>query len=191
MVAHWITASRLLLAGAFASGVAMLCLSGPSLPLGWSVGLVLGALAFAEEMTDLADGYVARRRGTASTLGGIFDPLSDSLSRLTIYFAMALAGWVSLAVPLVMTGRDILVAYTRIANALTGGKTSARFSGKAKAIVQGGGIAVILLLAALAEQPWAPAGRSIAAGLIMAVTLWSAWDYLGGSLPAIRRLARK
>ncbi len=189
MLAHWITASRLLLSGAFATGLALFCLNGPCLPLTWPVGLVLGALAFTEEMTDLADGWIARRRGTASTLGGVFDPLSDSLSRLTIYFAMALAGWISLAVPLVMTGRDILVAYTRIANALTGGQTSARFSGKAKAIVQGGGIAAILLLALLAGEPWVPGARTSAAGLVIAVTLWSAWDYLRGSLPAIRQLA--
>jgi CDP-diacylglycerol--glycerol-3-phosphate 3-phosphatidyltransferase len=191
MWAHLITTSRLLLAGAFAAVVAILHTGGGGHGLGTGSAALLGALALGEEWTDLADGWVARRTGTASKLGGIYDPLSDSLSRLTIYFSMALAGWVSLAVPLVMTGRDILVAYTRIANALTGGKTSARRSGKAKAVVQGAGIGVVLVLAWQGGAFWAPGARVAAACLIISVTLWSAWDYLRGSLPALRELSSR
>jgi phosphatidylglycerophosphate synthase len=185
MWAHLITTSRLILSGAFAAVVAVLDAGQTQLPLDTGVALLLGTLALVEEWTDLADGWVARKTGSASRLGGIFDPLSDSLSRLTIYFSMALAGWLPLAVPLVMAGRDILVAYTRIANALAG------LSGKAKAVVQGGGIAVILVLAWQAEASWVPLTRSAASALIIAITAWSAWDYLRGCLPALRELSRE
>jgi phosphatidylglycerophosphate synthase len=185
MWAHAITTGRLVLAAAFAA-VTGFCAGNDR--LSWPAAVVLIALAGLEELTDLLDGWVARRMGTASTLGGIFDPLSDSLSRLTIYFSMALAGWVPLAVPLVMTGRDIIVAYTRIANALTGGKTSARLSGKCKAVIQGGGIWVILALAIHGQASWIGGARWGAGGLIIAVTAWSLVDYLRGSLPAIRAL---
>ena len=120
MLAYLLTFARLPLAGAFAAIVAVLA-GGSPVPVGWAI--VLFVIAGCEELTDLLDGLVARRTGTASQLGGLLDPLADSLARLTMYFAMALAGWITIAVPLVMTARDIVVAYTRIVQALTGGKT--------------------------------------------------------------------
>ena len=177
----------MVLAAAFAAIVGLW--AGPP-PVALAPYLALWLVGLPEELTDLLDGLVARRTGTASQLGGIFDPLSDSLSRLTIYFAMALAGWVSIAVPLVMAGRDIVVAYTRIANALTGGRTAARISGKIKAIVQSAGIPAVATLALWPASPAIEAGRWAAGGCVIAVTLWSLVDYLRGSLPAIRQLRR-
>lgn len=198
MIANLITASRLVLAAAFAATVAFLTAAGPSSgggALGPAGLLLLALLAGAEELTDKLDGTFARRSGTVSVLGGLIDPLADSLARLTIYFALALAGWAPLAVPLVMTGRDLIVAYTRVVNALTGGTTSARVSGKCKAVVQGGGVFVLLLLAFLpgrGDEPgnWIPPARVAAGGVIIAVTLWSLTDYLRGAARGIRDLAR-
>ena len=173
-----LTLGRLVLAAAFAACVGL----GPEvLSMEWAIGLA--ALALLEELTDLFDGMAARRFGTASVLGGLLDPLSDSLSRLTIYFAMALAGWVTIAAPLVMTGRDLVVAYTRTVQALTGGKTSARVSGKLKAVVQGGAIPVLVLLAwhAGGDPAKVEAVRGGVTAAVIAVTLWSLADYVRGA----------
>jgi len=190
MLAYVLTLGRLLLAAGFAAGVA--CWKGPA-ALGTVGVTALLALAVAEELTDIFDGVTARRAGTASPLGGILDPLADSLARLTIYFAMALAGWVTLAVPLTMTARDILVAYARIANAAAGLSTSARLSGKVKAIFQGAGILAILLLAAAATKEAIGADlakrlRVAVAAVLIAVTAWSMVDYVRSASPAIRRM---
>jgi len=190
MLAYILTFARLPLAGAFAAIVAVLA-GGSPVPVGWAI--VLFVIAGCEELTDLLDGLVARRTGTASQLGGLLDPLADSLARLTMYFAMALAGWITIAVPLVMTARDIVVAYTRIVQALTGGKTSARASGKFKAVVQGAGVFVIVGLAA--SQAWLEGGlvqilRAVIAALIIAVTSWSLVDYVRGAGTGIRLLRR-
>ncbi len=190
MLAHWVTGSRLVIAAGFAVAVGF-----------WADGVtpvglaVLLSIALVEETTDMLDGWVARSTNTASLLGGLFDPLSDSLARLTIYFAMALAGWVTIAVPLVMTGRDIVVSYTRVIQALTGGKTSARMSGKFKAIIQGGGMFVLSLLTWLGHAGHITAAatgwlRGLAAGLLIAVTLWSLADYVRGAWPGIVQLHR-
>jgi CDP-diacylglycerol--glycerol-3-phosphate 3-phosphatidyltransferase len=190
MLANLITLARLPLAALFAACVVLS--GGPAdLSAGWAAALV--AVAACEELTDLFDGMVARRLGTVSPLGGILDPLADSIGRLTVYFAFALCGWVTVAVPLVMAGRDIVVAYTRIIQGLTGGKTSARVSGKVKAWVQGCGVFAIIALAAFQARLGAEAAGWVRIGIAAAViggTGWSLVDYVRGALPGVRRLAR-
>ena len=182
----WIlTLGRLPLAGAFAVVVAMTA-GGPA---GGAATVALAALAALIELTDLLDGMVARRTGTVTELGGLVDPLCDSLSRLTVFFAAALAGWIWIGVPLVMVGRDVIVAYVRIVCARTGRQTSARISGKLKAIVQGVAVFVVIL----AASPWISPGavapiRIVTAATVIAVTLWSLVDYLRGGLAAAREM---
>ena len=190
MLAFLITFARLPLAGAFAVIVAVLA-GRPSVPAAWAIALF--GVAACEELSDILDGMVARKTGTASRLGGLLDPLADSLARLTMYFAMALAGWITIAVPLAMTARDIVVAYTRIVQALTGGKTSARTSGKLKAFVQGAGIFAIVGFAAgqaRLDPNLVQVIRAGIAALIIAVTSWSLLDYIHDAGPGIRILRR-
>ncbi len=190
MVAYVLTLGRLLLAACFAVCLALLAADGH---VSTVAAIALLALALIEELTDIFDGWAARHFGTVSRLGGILDPLVDSLARATIYFAMAMVGWIAWAVPLVMVGRDIVVAYARIANATVGAATSARLSGKLKAIVQGGGIPVIIVLAMPVTLD-AVGGetlemlRLVAAGILIVVTLWSLIDYLIGAWPAVRQM---
>jgi len=190
MLAYVLTLGRLVLAAGFALSVALASDGGR---ISTTAATALLALAIVEELTDIFDGWAARRFGTVSRLGGILDPLVDSLSRATIYFAMAWAGWISPVVPLVMVARDIIVAYTRIANATIGAATSARLSGKLKAIIQGGGIPAVIVLA----SPWAAgvlAGGTIenlrlaSAGILVAITVWSLVDYVAAAWPAIKEM---
>jgi CDP-diacylglycerol--glycerol-3-phosphate 3-phosphatidyltransferase len=191
MMAHWLTLSRLGLAAVFCVGVS-LCARPGGLSAGTVVGLVI--LGLLEELTDFLDGFVARKYRLASELGGILDPLADSLARLAIYFALALAGWVTVAVPLVMTGRDIVVAYSRIVQARVGGHTSARLAGKIKAALQGAGFPVLVVLAWLGDV-WRPevvgTVRTALSGTLVLGTAWSAWAYVRGAWPAARELARQ
>lgn len=189
-MAHWLTLSRPLLAVAFCVCLAALGRGG-KLSLG--VAALLVVLGLVEELTDLLDGIVARRYGVASELGGILDPLADSLARLAIYFGLALAGWVTVAVPLVMVARDIIVAYTRIVQARTGGHTSARLAGKIKAVIQGVGIPLLVALVWLGgawRQDVALWGRWLVAAIVIAGTAWSTLQYVQGALPGLRAMAQ-
>jgi cardiolipin synthase len=152
---------------------------------------LIGMLVFLMliDGSDALDGFAARHLGVSSVFGGIFDPMSDSLSRLTVYFSLAINGYLPIAVPLVMTARDLVVAYTRVVNALTGMKTSARLSGKIKAVVQAVGAPVILLLTyglccgdRLDLFVW------LTSGVVILVTVASAVDYIVGSRRGIRKL---
>jgi len=185
-MAPWVlTLSRLPLAAAFAVVVAV---AAPG-PVGAGTLVALLALAAAIELTDLLDGWAARRFGAVTELGGLVDPLCDSLSRLTMFYAAALAGWVWLAVPLVMTGRDILVAYVRIVCARTGRRTAARVSGKLKALIQ----ALAVFAVILAAGDWLGARAAVktraAAGVaVIVVTAWSLVDYLRAGWPAAKQM---
>ena len=183
-----ITLSRLGLAGVFAAMVAFAEARG----LGVAMAAALVGMAVVEEATDFLDGFLARRHKLTTELGGLLDPLMDSLSRLTMFFALALAGWVWIAVPLVMVFRDVVVSYTRIIQARVGGKTSARWSGKVKAFVQGVGAPVLVGLQWLHLQDVAAVGllQHLAAAAIVLVTLWSLGDYLRGAWRGIAAMYR-
>lgn len=183
MLANAITLSRIILAAAFAATTAIFPFCGYRTETGvsWLPFAILTTLAAGIELTDALDGPIARKLGSASTLGGILDPLADSLSRLTVYSAMALAGWVTIAVPLVMAGRDIVAAYARVAQALSGGKTAARLSGKLKAIIQGAGVFAILVAASPAFAGESESRTIVTwstTAAVIAVTLWSLLDYM-------------
>jgi len=177
----WFTGSRL----AFAAGVAVLAVW--SRDAVWATVASLALLVLVE-LTDLLDGFLARRYDAVSDFGKAFDPYCDSVSRLTVYWALAVADRCPAWVPLVMAVRDVTVSYARIMMTRRGCDVSARFSGKLKAVVQG--TAAFILMAALPEW-WlgAEACRAIkwgCGGAVAAVTLWSLCDYAAAALSAPR-----
>ncbi|MCK4980634.1 MAG: CDP-alcohol phosphatidyltransferase family protein, partial [Candidatus Delongbacteria bacterium] len=91
------------------------------------------------EVSDIIDGYVARRENLVTDLGKILDPLSDSISRFFYFFALAYHGLFPIWFMVFFFFRDIIVAYVRIFASFSGTVLSARFSGKLKGAVQFGG----------------------------------------------------
>ncbi len=152
----------------------------------WALWAALAVAIFAE-LTDLADGWVARRLKAESDLGAALDPLCDSLYRLSVFAAFAVADFVPAWTLLVFIWRDVGVAYARVMASARGVKVGARTSGKVKAVVQGVvQIAVIALFAASDAgmiDGMIEGVRSIATGLAVlaaAVTAWSLVDYVLG-----------
>lgn len=146
----------------------------------WAILLATGLILLIE-LTDLADGYLARRHGAVSQFGKLFDPYTDSLARITIYWSLAVAGRCLAVVPLLMAIRDITVGYTRILMLLRGMDPAARWWGKLKAIIQAVGALV------LASGPlwWGRAERGIIYGvsvIVIVATLLSAVFYANEAL---------
>jgi CDP-diacylglycerol--glycerol-3-phosphate 3-phosphatidyltransferase len=166
-----VTGSRLL----FAAGVAVLTpWSGQA---AWAVAASLVLIGLVEA-TDLADGYLARRHGLVSEFGRLFDPYCDSVSRLVVYWSLAVVGRCLAVVPLVMAVRDVTVSYARIIMRRRGMDVGARLAGKLKAIVQG--VCAFALMSAC--PAWM--GDAARAGVfwvgsiaVLGVTLASMLDY--------------
>ena len=154
---------------------------------GWT-RIVLGLfLLAAMELTDLLDGFVARRFGVVTEWGAALDPYMDSFSRLTVYWTLACAGLILPLVPLVMAVRDVTVAYCRIFLARAGHTVAANWSGKFKAVVQAVVILTIMASVNLFGKENAELARLSlwAMGALTAVTVWSGVDYVLGYLKIV------
>ena len=156
-------------------------------------------LAIVFEVTDLLDGFLARRYRLVSPLGKLIDPLADSTSRFSVFLAFATAPsvqtdpWPVLLVAAIFY-RDAIVAYVRTFAASTGTVLAARFSGKMKAVFQGVGILLFLTCRALADSTPAVAAHlgQVYYGVMVPVaviTLWSCVDYLWANWQTIVSMA--
>jgi CDP-diacylglycerol---glycerol-3-phosphate 3-phosphatidyltransferase len=148
-----ITGFRLILAPCV---VATICMSvtDEGLEVPWLLCSLIGLLV--GEISDIADGSIARRTGTVSNLGKLLDPMSDSLFRMFVFLAFLSVGWIPLWMVCILFARDILVAYLRVFSALGNIVLSARQSGKIKAISQAvcqNGILLFTLLDTIGVLP--------------------------------------
>ena len=94
------------------------------------------AVMMIAEISDMADGHIARRYGQVTKLGMIIDPMSDSLYRAMVFIGFLGIGWIPVWFVAIIIARDIVVSYLRIFAQQQGFTMAARVSGKIKAIVQ-------------------------------------------------------
>lgn len=67
------------------------------------------ALFVASGLSDLADGYIARRFNLRTRFGAIADPLADKLTMLTVALLLAHQGWLPWWFALLVIGRDLVI----------------------------------------------------------------------------------
>ncbi len=170
---NWITAARLPLAP-----LTVICLmSGGTLGFGLALGLSL-----LLEITDLMDGKIARKYGIVTTFGKLFDPFSDAFCRYTVFMGFLALGVADLWMLLLIFYRDSSISFIRAIGATREVVLAARYSGKVKAVVQGVGTQIIILLLLLNAAGVAiPMIETLPWGmmlLITIVTFGSFVDYL-------------
>lgn len=188
-IPNYLTLARLVLAPVF---IAFYVTGGASA----AVAALIVAVVF--EITDLLDGYIARSYDQISSIGKLIDPMADSISRFSVFLAFITENsvrtdpWPVLLVAMIFY-RDAIVAYIRIFAASTGVVLAARLSGKLKAVVQGTGIGIFLLVRMLShfypylEEYRRPVFYSVMLPIV-AVTLWSAVDYVLSNRSAIQAM---
>lgn len=135
--------------------------------------LALG-LFLAAALTDLLDGYLARRWKQVTTVGTLLDPVADKLlvsaALVSLVQIRLLPGWLVILI----IGREFAVSGLRSIAAAEGYVIKAGELGKSKTVLQVVGVVLILL-----SNRW-PAVRLfglVAMGAVVAVGLWSAVDY--------------
>ncbi len=98
---------------------------------------LLIALAVLSELSDLFDGFIARKQRKVTDLGKLLDPMADSIFRLSILFSFT-QGAIQLPILLVAVFfyRDMIISTLRTLCALKGFALAARASGKIKAVIQ-------------------------------------------------------
>jgi CDP-diacylglycerol--glycerol-3-phosphate 3-phosphatidyltransferase len=123
-------------------------------------------------LTDLADGEIARRSGTVTTLGKIADPVADKALTGIALIGLSVLGDLPWWVTIVILGREIAVTALRFV-VIRHGVIPASRGGKAKTVAQV--LAIALYLAPLGE--WADPLRIIAMTIAVALTLITGIDY--------------
>jgi len=105
------------------------------------------AVAFVSEISDVFDGFFARRHNKVTELGKLLDPMADSIFRLSVLFSFT-QGFVQIPLILVCVFfyRDIIISTLRTVCALRGVALAARWSGKIKAVILAIVIFFILIL---------------------------------------------
>ena len=66
-------------------------------------------LFVASGLSDLADGWIARRFDLRTRFGAIADPLADKLTMLTVAVLLAVQGWLPWWFTLLVVGRDLVI----------------------------------------------------------------------------------
>lgn len=152
----------------------------PSVPL----RLAAFVLFLAAALSDLWDGYLARKHGLITDLGKLLDPLADKLLLIATFVPfyilshrvgpvgpLPFLGPLPLWVVLIIFGREVLITMFRSYALRRGVVISAGKSGKYKAFVQNLFIGGLLL--------WYPLQMlSIEGG--WSGGAWTAWTYLHG-----------
>lgn len=153
-------------------------LSAVSLP--W----MLLVIFFISEMSDLFDGYFARKYDQVTELGKILDPMADSITRISAFLTFTQAP-VNLPVLFVFIFlyRDSVVSTLRTVCALKGFTLAARSSGKIKAVIQA--VAIFVILVAMIPESMGLISRALLQNIAMSVvgvaslyTIYSGVEYI-------------
>ena len=123
-------------------------------------------------VTDLADGEIARRSGTVTTVGKIADPVADKALTGVALIGLSMLGDLPWWVTLVILAREIAVTALRFV-VIRHGVIPASRGGKAKTVAQV--IAIALYLAPLGD--WADPVRIVAMGIALVLTVVTGIDY--------------
>ncbi|AHC13779.1 CDP-diacylglycerol--glycerol-3-phosphate 3-phosphatidyltransferase [Salinispira pacifica] len=134
------------------------------------VFILLSAIFLYIELTDIVDGYIARKHDLVSDLGKVLDPFSDVISRVSYFLAFVVLDIMPPVVFLLILYRELGIVFVRMMLAQRGISLAARKGGKAKS--------VLYFLASVL-------------GLVMLGDVWFGWfEAVQVSVPAVGGFSR-
>ena len=118
---------------------------------------IIAAVIFAiASLTDLLDGYFAKKRKQVTDFGKLMDPIADKFLTLAAFFVFARMNVIAFWMFALVAGREIVVTIFRlVAKKRKGAALAAERGGKYKTVFQIVTIGVILLFLILRESEWA------------------------------------
>jgi CDP-diacylglycerol--glycerol-3-phosphate 3-phosphatidyltransferase len=149
---------------------------------GWNY--YAAAIFFIADMTDIVDGYIARKRNMVTNFGKLMDPIADKLLFCAAFVMMTHNGMLNPVLCIIFVGREIIVSGFRLVTANSGTVIAANWLGKLKS-----GLQVVAILATLLGNPifsrWNfpfDIGVMYTAAVF---TVWSAVDYIVANRKAV------
>ncbi len=148
----------------------------------WSTVVGVGVLAVS--LTDLLDGYLARRRGAETRIGTLLDPVADKILVMTALVVLVavprLNEW-GVIMAIAILGREIAVTGLRAMASAEGVVMPAAPMGKWKV-----GFQIAALTGLLLHYPFFGISMNLLGMLLLviatAITMWSGYVYFAGYL---------
>jgi CDP-diacylglycerol--glycerol-3-phosphate 3-phosphatidyltransferase len=108
---------------------------------------ILLSLTILMELTDVFDGFIARKTNQVTNLGKIIDPMADSIVRLSVLLIFT-QGLIQLPILLILLFilKDFTISTLRTLYALNGHALASRISGKIKAVFLATSTILIVLM---------------------------------------------
>jgi len=159
------------------------------LPLHWS-NFACAFIFVLAAVTDIADGYIARKTGQMSRFGEFLDPVADKIMVATALILLVQRQETHQAVfaiaAAVIVGREITISALREWMSEIGERALVKVSwvGKLKTIFQMTAIGFLLYHDNIGMIPIAMIGEFLLY-TAAALTLWSMWTYLKSAWPVI------
>jgi len=151
--------------------------------------LIATVLFTVAALTDLLDGYLARKLNQVSAFGAFLDPVADKLMVAAALIVLVDLSRINAVIAVIIIGREITISALREWMAQLGAGKSVAVSlvGKIKTISQMVAIPMLLYhdpLGMFRPQQWGTGLILVAAAL----TLWSMFYYLKMALPTVKKL---
>jgi CDP-diacylglycerol--glycerol-3-phosphate 3-phosphatidyltransferase/cardiolipin synthase len=164
--------------------IVVICFYSP-MPYARPIAAVIFGLA---AITDLIDGWVARKYGQTSRFGEFLDPVADKLmvSIVLVMLVQAESGWFEDIIAMIIIGREITISALREWMATIGERANVKvtMAGKVKTALQMFGIAFMVYQNDMFGIPIYTLGFALLV-LAAVMTIWSMIIYLRAAWPYI------
>lgn len=135
------------------------------------------SLFLTASLTDLADGYYARKQKSETVLGKLMDPLADKVLVTVALIMLIPIGRVPAWASFLIVARELVVTGLRGVAASSGIVVAASRMGKIKSVLQYVALCVLIFPAALLPIPFL---HEIGLNILFVslfMTIWSGFDY--------------
>jgi len=139
--------------------------------------LLIFTVFLSAALTDMADGYVARKFKTESVLGKLMDPLADKVLVVAPLIMLLAAGDISAWLCFFLIAREITVTGFRGLAAARGLVVAASGLGKMKSIFIYTGLGILLFPLELVPLPFLRALGILTLQAGLFISIWSGCDY--------------
>ena len=131
--------------------------------------IIVAVVFIIASCTDFLDGYLARKNNQVTDFGKVMDAIADKILVNGILIALAVDGFISVAIPVIIITRDTFVDSIKMVGGKSGKAVGASMAGKIKTICMMTGVSLMLLY----NLPFELINIKVADGLIILPTILS------------------
>lgn len=131
--------------------------------------IICGIIFVVASLTDFLDGHLARKYNLVTDIGKVMDAIADKILVNAVLIVLAVNGYISVVVPVVIVSRDIIVDSIKMVAGQKSGAVGAFKTGKIKTACMMSGITLLFFY----NLPFSLININPARALIMIATVLS------------------